>query len=405
MIRTPTGKTLLLAAKIALAAGLLAWVLSKVHWSDYVVDRSGESFDVVAQKAAPDGTPQLVVASGIGWWRQEQVRPASDFAAVPGTDRILRKGFVSCLEGIHVGLLTVALGGFLVSYLIVSLRWWMLLHIQDIRLSAWEAIRLTFLGLFFNIVIPGTVGGDLVKAYYVCKHTPKRAAVLVSIFVDRVLGLTELSLMAAVMLTVVWAAKLEAMTQLRPAGIVVAVVLAAVAATYLVVFSRRVRRALHIQKLYERTRFARYVWALGDAVGVYKRHVRALLAVVALTLGAHVLFVGSIGMTGVSLSLDSPYYSYFIYIPLIYIIGSVPLTPGGVGLIEKFYVVFFVSAHVSASQVLALALLARLIPIFWSLPGAVVAVTGPRLPKAAAMKAELGLEGPPPASEEPASTT
>jgi hypothetical protein len=46
-------------------------------------------------------------------------------------------------------------------------------------------------------------------------------------------------------------------------------------------------------------------------------------------------------------------------------------------------------------KVLALALLVRVVRVLWSLPGLVVAVTGPKVPKVAAMEAELGLEDAP----------
>ena len=75
--------------------------------------------------------------------------------------------------------------------------------------------------------------------------------------------------------------------------------------------------------------------------------------------------------------------------PLIYIIGAVPLTPGGVGWIENWYVEFFRASPSGVSTILVLALLARLVPILWGLPGVIVAVTGVRLPGAESMQAEL----------------
>ncbi|MCK4600900.1 MAG: flippase-like domain-containing protein, partial [Phycisphaerae bacterium] len=251
--------------------------------------------------------------------------------------------------------------------------------------------RLTFLGLFFNAVVPGTVGGDLVKAYYVSKHTPRKAAALVSTFVDRMMGLTELTLLAAVMIVVVWAAGLETFEKIRLPAISIVVVIFVVALVLTFLLSKRFRRLLHLQKLYQRLPIAKHIAAAGHAANLYRRRLRYLAQAVLMTFGAHVFWVGAIAFIGASLGLQIPWYSYFVYIPLIYILGAVPLTPGGVGLIEKFYVVFFVAAAVGASEVLALALLARLLPMFWGLPGAVVAVTGPRLPKAEAIKAELDL--------------
>ncbi len=127
---------------------------------------------------------------------------------------------------------------------------------------------------------------------------------------------------------------------------------------------------------------------------VYRSRMGVLLRAICITLGAHVFFVGAIAMVGWSLALDVPWYAYFVYVPLIYIAGAVPITPGGVGLVEGLYQAFFAATlGCPASKVLALALLARLIPMFWGLPGAVVAVTGPKLPKEQDMEAELGLGG------------
>ena len=38
-----------------------------------------------------------------------------------------------------------------------------------VRLSFWNAHRLTFIGFFFNNVVPGATGGDVVKAVYVAR--------------------------------------------------------------------------------------------------------------------------------------------------------------------------------------------------------------------------------------------
>ena len=112
---------------------------------------------------------------------------------------------------------------------------------------------------------------------------------------------------------------------------------------------------------------------------------------IGITFGGHVAFVGSIALIGRALHLAIPWHEYFLYVPLIYIIGAVPVTPGGVGLIEKFYGLFFVGGPVGASGVLAMAMLARLMPVLWSLPGLAVALSGPRLPKSADLQANLGV--------------
>lgn len=383
-------KTLLLAAKLVIAVVLLGWVFSQVHWSDYVRGADGREYNLIG--AAPGRTGHLRVYTGMLWWRSESVRPRSDFLPLPEAAGVVRHpGFITSIRNIRVPLLVPACLGFLASLLIVAVRWRFLMQIVGVHIRVWEAVRLTFLGQFFNAIVPGMVGGDLVKAYYVAKHTPRKAAVLVSIFIDRVIGLAELALMAGVMLIGIWISGPEDPEQFRIPTVLVAVVLALVAGLLAGVLSPRLRRLLRLQKLYRRLPFARHFAAAGEAVGLYRRRIGSLVAAFGITIVAHVAWIGSLYLIGQSLSLPTPWYSYFVYIPLIYVIGAVPLTPGGVGLVEKFYVVFF-SVTCSPSQVLALAMLGRLIPMFWGLPGMIVALTGPKLPKSDAMQAELGLD-------------
>jgi uncharacterized protein (TIRG00374 family) len=388
-----TRKALILTVKLAIAAVLLGWVLGQVHWRDYVRAKAdGRTYAVL--EALPDWSDpaELRVGSGPFGSREPLLRGVGDFEPLPSGRGVIRPGFASSFRRIHVPLAVLGASGFGAALVLIAVRWRMLLAIQDIRISLWETIRLTFLGQFFNAIVPGTVGGDLVKAYYVSKHTPRKAAVLVSIFVDRLLGLVELALMAAGMLLAVllghWVEDLE---DLRLPAICVAGILAAVAGMLSFLLSRRFRRALRLERLYQRLPIAHHIAAAGDAAVRYRRRLGALGYAVLISFAAHLAFVGFVCLTGKSLAVRTPWYQYFVYVPLIYIIGAVPLTPGGVGWVENWYVKFFESPQCGASTILVLALLARLVPILWGLPGAVVAVTGARLPKAESIEAELGV--------------
>jgi len=387
-------QTLALCVKGLIAAALLYWVLSGVHWRDYVQDRSdGKTYAVVGTTPSRAGEKLLRVERGSLWSSDIRERPVGDFAPMPATDRVIRPGFATSLARINVPLALVGVFGFGGALLLSAVRWRLLLRVQGIRLTFWEAVRLTFLGQFFHAIVPGTVGGDLVKAYYVAKHTPKKAAVLVSVFADRVVGLVGLALLAAGMLTVILAGGLvRDFGEVRLPVLCVLAVLVAVAGLLAFLISGRFRRALRLEKLYRRLPIAHHIAAAGDAAGLYVRRPRWLLAVLAITFAAHLCFVGFVALCGLSLSLPKPWYAYFVYVPLIYIIGAVPLTPGGVGWVENWYVKFFQSPALGPSTILVLALLARLVPILWGLPGALVAVTGARPPRAEAIEAELASE-------------
>ncbi|NBB94271.1 MAG: flippase-like domain-containing protein [Planctomycetes bacterium] len=391
-------KRLLLAAKLLVAAALLLWVFGQAHWDDYVVAKDGSTWTWLDrtqdERSMVEESPVSAIRHGRLFDRQTRLFAADEFVPVAGTeDQYVRDGMAATLATVNKPLLLLAVAIFPLNIVIVGLRLWFLLRIQGVRLRAWECIRLTFLGQFFNMVVPGTVGGDVVKAWYVCKHTPRVAAVLVSMFVDRVMGLVELMMMAGVMLAIVLLAGLESWQRMTVPAITVGVVACIVAVAMAFLLSRRLRGALRLQTYYERLPIAHHIEAAGKAARIYRRRLGVLGRAVLVTLGAHAIFIGSFALIGVSLHLDVPFYQYFVYLPLIYIIGAVPITPGGLGLVEKLYVTFFVTAGAAggatAMEVVTLAMLARLLPVFWGLPGLYVAVTGPKLPKAEAMEAEL----------------
>lgn len=381
-------KALLVATKLVIAAGLLAWVLGKAHWRDYVRTVEGRTYAVTTE-AEPDGSKAYEVSTGMLWWssrRSIAVERLDPVGGEPG--RYVRDGLASTVANIIPAFLAAGALAYLACLVLIAVRWWMLLRIQRIRIGLWEVVRLTFLGQFFNYVVPGTVGGDLVKAYYVSKHTHLKAAVLVSVFVDRLLGFAALTFLAVVMIVAALAAGARSFDQMRGPVLAAGAVAAVLAGMVTFLFSTRFRRAMHLQKIYQRLPIAHHIAAASDAAGLYRKRIRLLGKTVAITFVTHAFFVGSVALMGTSLSLPVPWYSYLIYIPLIYIVGAVPITPGGVGLVESLYLAFF-GATCDAGQIVVLAMLARLIPMFWGLPGAIVAITGPRLPRPDDLEAEL----------------
>src|SRR6266478_5224348 len=95
-----------------------------------------------------------------------------------------------------------------------SWRWKYLLQAQDVHLPYRDAFSLTMIGALFNIVIPGAVGGDVMKGYYVSRRAgPRRAHALTTILMDRVLGLVGLVLLAAV--AAVWKLSGDTTSKLR----------------------------------------------------------------------------------------------------------------------------------------------------------------------------------------------
>ncbi len=82
-------------------------------------------------------------------------------------------------------------------------RWYWLVRALDIPITLQEALRFGFLGYLFNLAPMGIVGGDLLKSYLLARHHPsEKTAAVATVFVDRVIGLYMLFMVASVAILV-----------------------------------------------------------------------------------------------------------------------------------------------------------------------------------------------------------
>jgi uncharacterized membrane protein YbhN (UPF0104 family) len=89
---------------------------------------------------------------------------------------------------------------------IVSYRFKIILSSQQIGVSQYQAVRWTIIGSFFDLAMPSSNGGDLIKAGYVVKHVGAgmRTRAVMAVAFDRVIGLLGLFLLAALVSIVGW---------------------------------------------------------------------------------------------------------------------------------------------------------------------------------------------------------
>jgi glycosyltransferase 2 family protein len=96
-------------------------------------------------------------------------------------------------------LLGLALASCATAVVLTLVRWYYLVRALDIPFTLKEAMRFGFLGYLFNLAPMGIVGGDLLKAYMLARHHPsEKTAAVATVFVDRIIGLYMLFVVASV---------------------------------------------------------------------------------------------------------------------------------------------------------------------------------------------------------------
>lgn len=91
-------------------------------------------------------------------------------------------------------------------FLIVSYRFKMMLSSQGIDVPFRKALRWTMVGAFFDLAMPSSNGGDIIKAGYVVRHVGAglRTRAVMAVAFDRVIGLLGLFLLATVVSIIGW---------------------------------------------------------------------------------------------------------------------------------------------------------------------------------------------------------
>jgi uncharacterized protein (TIRG00374 family) len=103
--------------------------------------------------------------------------------------------------------LAANLGAWLVCSVVLSTaRWRLLLRLAGVKLPWWRGTQLQMMALFFNVVVPGNVGGDVLKSLYVARDAPseRRPAILLVVLIERLLGVAGLVAMGAAVTALRW---------------------------------------------------------------------------------------------------------------------------------------------------------------------------------------------------------
>lgn len=103
------------------------------------------------------------------------------------------------LEGtVSLNIVVVGLGCNLALISLGALRWHLLLGSQGIILPFSWTHRMIYLTMCFNLMVPGSVGGDALRMGYMARKTPatQKGAAILSIFLDRFTGLYSLFVIA-----------------------------------------------------------------------------------------------------------------------------------------------------------------------------------------------------------------
>ena len=325
--------------KIALLTVMIWWVFGTINFRDRILFKENENNDEVVKEQ---------VVSIQGHWNAEPIQFLVQEPTAAATDEVqtANRGkqadglFLEVAPGIFSYWSNLAPSWFLLGALcyfltvvIAGIRWWWLLRVIGTDVSLFETLRFTWIGVFFNAVMLGSTGGDVIKALYIMKRCPgHRVPVLVSVGVDRILGLGSLALLGAF-------AVLFALDDFPQIALGIWTVIIGVGLLGLIAFSKRLRSLVRLKYLLDRVpaRFRGKLQMVDQAIFFYRDQRAMLIGSLILGIANHVLSVCCVILIGTAIDVGMPTFEYFVLVPVINIASAVPIAPNGWGIGETMY--------------------------------------------------------------------
>ena len=252
-----------------------------------------------------------------------------------------------------------ALALLIVSQVISALRWRLFARAFRFHHSLPRITGFYFIGMFFNLVLPTSVGGDVVRACYLDGKSGRKLAAFASVFLDRLNGLLVLVTLActAVCLSPI---DLPLWIPLSVAAIAGCGLLSVAALPVLVRSGRlpeqRVRQLHTMLQLLKEP--------------------RTLLAATLLSFFVQAASVSIVWLIGRGLDAPIPAAYYWILVPMVSLLTLLPVSVNGMGVREGGMVLFLAPLGVDQATALTLAFLWFLVYAAGSLLGGVVYLAG-----------------------------
>ncbi|MDQ7778889.1 MAG: lysylphosphatidylglycerol synthase transmembrane domain-containing protein [Planctomycetota bacterium] len=359
-------KPLLMLLRLLVSAGLIYYVITLISFYDRIEIECTDG-RVVSGTLKETSETHFVVETDSG----ETARvPRAEVK--PGSPRVRCEGLFTVVRKLRWRVFLPFFFLYPVGIIVSAARWRILLRAQEIGATLWQALRFSYIGIFFNNFMLGLTGGDIMKAYMVARNTDRKASAIMTIFLDRLVGVVALATVAGLVLPF----NLDRPAFRQPA-LVIYSFLAAFVVFGSLYYSRRIRRTRAFQWFKGLLPFKKVLKEADASLLLYRQKRGALGAAFAMSLFAHALAIVVCFGSGVSIGIsEAKFLDYFMFFPVIIMIISLPISLGGWGLGEALFAHFFGLVGVPGEQAVLLSLVGRFMGLIWTLPGGIFLALG-----------------------------
>jgi len=278
------------------------------------------------------------------------------------------KSFGEILKNARPGILIAAYCVLWLGHFVCVFRWRMLMRpLMPVR-SFKGLLGIYCIGLFFNLTFPTVVGGDVVKIFYVGKHSNSYSQSFAATFLDRDVGMLAMMIIACIALLI---------HPVSVPGVAVDIIVWGAFAAFIIgntcLFNPRFRRAAcRLLKQIRLSKFAQKMERVSTVLHIIGEKKWTLLVSLLISFINQFFAISSVWVTAIALRLEIPFSYFLIFVPVITLISMIPVSLNGMGLREYAFMSLFTAIGVSSESCFALGLLSSLMIVLTSLPGGVI---------------------------------
>lgn len=237
---------------------------------------------------------------------------------------------LSTLWGLMTPLnVTIALALVGINLVLCAWRWILLLKARGFEVPFGYGMSLYLIGIFFNHALPGAVGGDLVRGYYlIADHPERKVDSVLAILIDRILGLYSFFLLSLIAVAFDYSFVMGH-EKIRWVALLCFFIFVGMTLFFTVVFSERLTHLFGLK-------------ALTNKVPLLKRMVEAIhrfgkdrkiiaLSVFVSLLGQVFTMIFFYQLGVFSGETDLTWKAVLFAVPMGFVVTAIPISPAGIG--------------------------------------------------------------------------
>jgi len=264
------------------------------------------------------------------------------------------------------------IGGIIVfslSNLLGSLQWYLLMKTRGIEIPLVKVISYYYVGLFFNNFLVGYVGGDVIRIYDISKASGNSSTAISTVFFDRLIGFVMLTTLALVA-GLIWRNIFQSKTVI----LVILLIFVCWVISFIVLFNEKFARKIGwIFRFVLPAKFNNKIREVYSNINSFKHAQKTIIMVLVMSFVIQVFRILVHFFAALSVGLQAHVKYFFIFVPVIALLASLPISIGGIGIRESSGVALF--SQINSFQpetIVAMEFLAYVIGLLATIPGGLI---------------------------------